>query len=347
MLAYGYMVGSVRQVFPSLAPIRRHLGSSTRAVTLFGCGGSGIGNNGHRWQRFLYRHQRRFYQHRHQHLGQKGVTTSVAATAATAAAAAALVTTTTVASSEAASENSNNANVIACEASKIDDTCKTTTASKEHEDNENNNKNNKKKNKNKKEDDATNAQDKTATMSEASAMIRKRRGLERTPSPVSPYPHDPAEFFTRFLDCDGIPVRGHAEVHAEALNEACTRIRRILQHQPRARQNILTLGGELHIIGRNQVTSDLPEHRHMRGVRGSYSQDCDVTVDERTRGLGGLFTSCGEENLLDMETDPWYPNRDICTHEFSHALVSFAVVVVVVVVCFLCFRFGVLFTVFS
>lgn len=42
-----------------------------------------------------------------------------------------------------------------------------------------------------------------------------------------------------------------------------------------------------------QVTSDLPEHRHMRGVVGSYSNDCDTTIDERTRGVGGLLTRYG------------------------------------------------------
>jgi hypothetical protein len=40
-------------------------------------------------------------------------------------------------------------------------------------------------------------------------------------------------------------------------------------------------------------------------------------VDERTRGLGGLLTSCGEENLLHLPEDR-YKGRDICLHEFAH-----------------------------
>lgn len=40
-------------------------------------------------------------------------------------------------------------------------------------------------------------------------------------------------------------------------------------------------------------------------------------MDERTRSLGGLLTSCGEENLLRLDMDR-YRGRDICIHEFAH-----------------------------
>jgi len=79
--------------------------------------------------------------------------------------------------------------------------------------------------------------------------------------------------------------------------------------------NLIASKVELHIIGKDQVTSDLPEHRHLKGK----PFDGVLTVDQRTRGLGGLLTSCGEENLLELPTDR-YRGRDICTHEFSHNL---------------------------
>src|SRR5204863_7178658 len=44
-----------------------------------------------------------------------------------------------------------------------------------------------------------------------------------------------------------------------------------------------------------------------------------LTLDERTRGIGGLLASCGEENLLGLARDR-YEGRDICTHEFAHAV---------------------------
>jgi len=45
------------------------------------------------------------------------------------------------------------------------------------------------------------------------------------------------------------------------------------------RANLVQAGRNLHIIGKEQVTSDLPEHRRVRGKRFEGRQ----TVDERTR----------------------------------------------------------------
>ena len=71
--------------------------------------------------------------------------------------------------------------------------------------------------------------------------------------------------------------------------------------------------GSVHIIGEHQGTSDLPEHRHMKGVDGGYTGEKGVSLDQRARGMGGLQTSCGEENLLDLDSDPRY------THARTHA----------------------------
>jgi alpha-glucosidase len=40
--------------------------------------------------------------------------------------------------------------------------------------------------------------------------------------------------------------------------------------------------------------------------------------------MGGRLTSCGEENLLRLENDR-YRGRDICLHEFAHAIRNFGV----------------------
>src|SRR5208283_3481465 len=42
-----------------------------------------------------------------------------------------------------------------------------------------------------------------------------------------------------------------------------------------------------------------------------------LTRDVRTRGMGGLITSCGEEGLLKLRSDRYFGN-DICMHEFAH-----------------------------
>jgi hypothetical protein len=130
-------------------------------------------------------------------------------------------------------------------------------------------------------------------------------------------PIEPAEgdFFAKSLSYQGIAIKAPKEVVDVALVAAYERLAMLLSNQPIVVSNLVSAGAELHIIGREQVTSDLPEHRHLKGKK--LEQYHGLTVDQRTRGLGGLLTSCGEENLLKLEKDR-YKGRDICVHEFAH-----------------------------
>jgi DUF1680 family protein len=123
------------------------------------------------------------------------------------------------------------------------------------------------------------------------------------------------EFFSKKLDYHGIPIKAHEVVRDAALREAYQRLEMLMGRQPVVLTNLVKAGAQLHIIGKDQVTSDLPEHRHMKGEK--IAEYGGLTVDQRTRGLGGLLTSCGEENLLRLEKDN-YRGRDICIHEFAH-----------------------------
>lgn len=140
---------------------------------------------------------------------------------------------------------------------------------------------------------------------------------DHSPEEMSIRPLDPPEqgFFAKELDYEGILIKAPAVVSDQALLIARERLTRLLKNLPDARYNLKMAGAELHIIGKDQVTSDLPEHQHLKGK----PFDGKLTVDERTRGLGGLLTSCGEENLLELPGDR-YKGRDICTHEFAHNL---------------------------
>lgn len=136
---------------------------------------------------------------------------------------------------------------------------------------------------------------------------------------------DPPEkdFFSKELDFHGIPIKAHKVVTDEALYAAHDRLSMMFSHlltkQPMVLSNLAAAGAALHIIGRDQVTTDLPEWRHDKGVpRPEYN---GLTRDQRTRGMGGLLTSCGEENLLKLEKDR-YRGRDICLHEFSHSVLN-------------------------
>jgi hypothetical protein len=131
------------------------------------------------------------------------------------------------------------------------------------------------------------------------------------------------EFFSKRLDFHGIPIKAHQVVVDEALYAAYDRLAllftNLLTKQPMVISNLVARGAALHIIGRDQVTTDLPEWRHDKGK--PIAEYNGRTRDQRTRGMGGLLTSCGEENLLKLEKDR-YRGRDICLHEFSHSVLN-------------------------
>ena len=134
---------------------------------------------------------------------------------------------------------------------------------------------------------------------------------------------DPPEkdFFSKRLDFEGIPIKAHQVVTDEAMRAGYERLQMMFAHfgpyRERVLANLKRAGVELHIIGRDQVTTDLPEWRQDKGK--PLPEYHGLTRDERTRGMGGKLVSCGEENLLRLEKDR-YRGRDICVHEFGHVV---------------------------
>jgi alpha-glucosidase len=140
-------------------------------------------------------------------------------------------------------------------------------------------------------------------------------------------------FFSKELVYHGIPIKAH-EVSADAaMDEAYRRVSMMLTNllvrQPMLISNLVASGVELHIIGRHQVTSDLPEFRELKGK--PLPEYNGRTIDQRTRGMGGRLSSCGEENLLQLTNDHYY-GRDICAHEFSHAIRNYGLPLEVVAI---------------
>jgi alpha-glucosidase len=131
---------------------------------------------------------------------------------------------------------------------------------------------------------------------------------------------DPPEhgFFTKRLDFDGIEIEAASVVSDQAMIEGWRRISMELEHLPSIHQTLARRGAQLHIIGKDQNPSDLPELRRYK----DRPFDGKLTIDQRTRGVGGLLTSCGEENLLRLPQDR-YHGRDICIHEFAHCIRNF------------------------
>lgn len=130
------------------------------------------------------------------------------------------------------------------------------------------------------------------------------------------------QFYSKYLNNEGIPIRSGDVVSDTALKIASGKINTLLKQIPIVRSNLVANGVELHIIGKNQQTSDLPEYWEMKGLK--YIDNGILTdVDTRTRGMGGIYASCGEENLLGLPGDRYAGGYDICTHEFSHTIMGF------------------------
>lgn len=160
------------------------------------------------------------------------------------------------------------------------------------------------------------------TLALAVAMISSEALAVAAPAAELPLPisHlDPPEkgFFSKELLFQGIPIKSHEVVSDEALRAAYAHLSLELAHLPMITSNLVAAKVELHIIGKDQVTTDLPEWQHDKGK--PLEEYHGLTRDQRTRGMGGRLTSCGEENLLKLEKDKYY-GRDICLHEFAHAI---------------------------
>ncbi len=133
--------------------------------------------------------------------------------------------------------------------------------------------------------------------------------IEKVDPPIS-------GFYAKRLVLHGLPIIAHADVSDAALEEAARRIDRQLAHMPDTLANLQRAGTQIHIIGNDQQTTDLPEFRHLKGKPFEGAK----TLDERGRGYSSLHTSCSEENLLLLPSDRWDDHRDILTHEFAHTI---------------------------
>jgi len=136
-----------------------------------------------------------------------------------------------------------------------------------------------------------------------------------TPPPaalVERFALDP--FYEKCVDADGFPIVGSAYASDVALLEAAHLIDRMLSHQPALRAALIDSRTRFVVMARTEMTTDVPEHAHLRPT--DY-------WDRRARGLGATpeapAVSCGEENLLCLDGDP-YAAENILIHEFAHAI---------------------------
>ncbi len=140
-------------------------------------------------------------------------------------------------------------------------------------------------------------------------------------------------FYEKYVDAMGIPVIASAAVSDTALLIARDIIIHMLSERPDLKQALIRSRQKVGIIGHAQQMSDIPEYKNLKkpefgdrrlttGEIAEYDKIRQMTDQEywnrRARGLGGVYTTCGEENLLGMPGTRYF-GEHILVHEFAHA----------------------------
>ncbi|WP_442587286.1 glycoside hydrolase [Pedobacter sp. AW31-3R] len=146
-------------------------------------------------------------------------------------------------------------------------------------------------------------------------------------------------FYTKHIDAYGIPVVSSGNVPNTALLYARDIINYMLLKRPDVRKSLISNHARLSILGKNEMQTDLPECRdwkkptfedkrltdkeraeyHLPGGVGSMTDK--GYWNQRARGMGGIQTSCAEENLLGYPGTKYY-GENIAVHEFSHNIMG-------------------------
>ena len=146
-------------------------------------------------------------------------------------------------------------------------------------------------------------------------------------------------FYKKYADAYGIPVISSENVSDDALLIARDIINYMLLKRPDIREGMIKLGARLSIIGKNEMQTDLPECRDLKKPtiddgrltpyeRDNYNKPGGIASmtdrgywDQRARGMGGIQTSCAEENLLGIPGTRYF-GENIMVHEFSHNIMT-------------------------
>ena len=158
--------------------------------------------------------------------------------------------------------------------------------------------------------------DADSTQANATVVTTPARVIEdRSGCVVSIVPGEFAfdSFYEKYCDADGIPIISSRDVKDRALKQAYYLITNVLAPIPKVRQELISHGAYLGIIGVDENQTSLPEYSHLDSA----------FWDQRARGLGGSkhlpITSGAEENLLCLPWDGYY-GESITIHEFAHTI---------------------------
>ncbi|OJU65787.1 MAG: hypothetical protein BGO01_02440 [Armatimonadetes bacterium 55-13] len=124
-------------------------------------------------------------------------------------------------------------------------------------------------------------------------------------------------FYKKCVYFRGLPILGSEKVEDRAFRVILDTFDKMLAKVPdETMAALVKAGSHYSIIAEEEGQTDLPEYRYLKG-------DPKTDWDKRARGLGGLETSGGEENILEYPTDR-YHGESIFIHEFAHTLADYA-----------------------
>ncbi|MFD1786840.1 glycoside hydrolase [Sphingomonas floccifaciens] len=142
-------------------------------------------------------------------------------------------------------------------------------------------------------------------------------------------------FYEKYVEAAGLPILSSRAVPDPALLTARSLVEGMVRHRPELARWLVAHGYRIAIMSLGEGTLDLPEQRHWkkperddlrltRCERKHYDERIGRKSDadywnNRARGMGGILTSAGAEDLLG---DPYsrYYGETIFVHEFSHVL---------------------------
>lgn len=121
-------------------------------------------------------------------------------------------------------------------------------------------------------------------------------------------------FYRKSISVHGFLVVGSDKVYDPALKEAAYLIDRMIGHRPDILKVLADRKIHFTVMACEEMTTDIPEESTLKPK---------AFWDVRARGLGAMLSrpavSCGEENLLRLEGNPYY-TQNLLIHEFSHAI---------------------------
>lgn len=146
-------------------------------------------------------------------------------------------------------------------------------------------------------------------------------------------------FYKKYVDAHGIPVIGSERVPDAALLMARDIVIYMLAGRPDIRKAMIARGYRVGIMAQTEMTTDLPEQRDRkkparddrrltRRERDNYDKPGGIGSltdqeywNRRARGLGGVYTTGAEENVLGYPNTRYY-GEHILVHEWSHGIMS-------------------------